>query len=51
MGQIIGSLELAKIINETRVNTASNGIYKCKGDMSFYKNNKDDRLIEKRIEL
>ncbi|CDW82597.1 UNKNOWN [Stylonychia lemnae] len=51
MGQVVGTLELAKFINQTRVNTATSGIYKCRGDMSFFKNNKDDRLIEKRIEL
>eukprot|EP00347_Sterkiella_histriomuscorum_P021484 403333819 len=51
MEQILGNLELAKIVNQTRVNTAMSGIHKCKGDMSFFKVNKQDRLYEKRLEL
>ena len=51
LGKSLGTLELARIINQTRVNAASNGIHRCKGDMTFFKSNKNDRLLEKRQEL
>ena len=49
--KIVGTIELAKIINQTRIHSTLNGIVKCKEDISFYKSNKNDRLIEKRLEL
>eukprot|EP00347_Sterkiella_histriomuscorum_P012370 403368847 len=51
MSNTLQTFEHAKFINQTRVNTAMNGINKCKSEMNEFNANKAERLIQKRQEL